>query len=779
VLALINAVLLQALPFENPDRLAFVRGQMSREGAQAYPISYLDIESMAAVSGPAPSAIARDVAGVTGARPYNLTAGAEVEHVLGEMATASYLRVLGVGVQSGRWFSDKEARAPGERVVVIGNDLWQRRFGGRPDAVGSTILLNEQPYTVIGVARPAFTGVSDAAQLWLPLGLSGVMYGPHYVDNREFRWLSAVARLDASTTQEQFANRLDAFSKRLEAAFPKENGKFAFAAQPVTDAYFGGLRRPLLALLAGAALVLLIACSNVANLVLVRAAGRQRDVAVRIAIGASLRRIVQSVAAEMVVMGTIAAVIGTWFAIAASRLIVVSGALPLASFVEVKIDPLMIGATTLLAVGCALVCGIVPAYLASRADPAAALGEASRGSVGGRNRRRLQRALVSAQVAVALTLLIGAGLVTRGFSAFIGRDLGFRADGLASMRVDLVADRYRDNDSYLAFTRALTELARQTPGVSSVALEGPGFPTGGWYLIHVRADVPGSSTVLARRHHVTAGYLSTLGIRLLEGRAFGPSDLPGTADRNIIVSAALAKRIATDGRSVVGRRLVVEGPGGVPLNIVGVAADVVHSGRDPNDTDSDIYIPIEQSPARSPAVLTLFARANIPPATLERRLAEGLKAIDRNVSFYDVASMDERLDRQTTTGRFLMVLMIVFGIVGLVLAAIGTYGVISYGVVQRTREIGVRLALGADAGEIVRVVVVDALIPAGIGAAAGLAMVAALHKTVASLLYGMSAMDPATIAAALGVVGITAVAASVMPARKAARIDPAVTLRSD
>lgn len=779
VLALINAVLLEALPFREPEQLVFVRGEMRREGVRQYPLSYLDVESMSRESGAIAGALTRDVAAVTGPRPFNLTAGDGVEHVSGEMTGAPYLRVLGARVAAGRWFSPDEASPPGQRVVVLGHDLWQRRFDGNLSAIGTTILLNEQPYTIIGVAAEGFTGISDDSQLWLPLGLAGAMYGPHYVENREFRWLSAVARIQDGPYA-RFTESLAGFSRRLEATFPKENGKFFYVAQPMTEAYFGALRKPLYALLGGAILVLLIACTNVANLMLVRATARQRDTAVRVAMGAGSGRLVRAAITEMAAVGGLAALLGVVIAAATSRLIVASGAVPLASFVNVRIDPLILIATSVLGIGCAIAFGAAPLFLASRAAPASVLGEGSRGNAGGRGRRRAQRTLVAVQVAVALMLLVGAGLITRGFAGFLRTDLGFQPDGLLTTRVDLIADRYKDNGQYFSFVRALLDDVRRMPGVDAAAVEGPGYPTGGWFQLHVRPERSDAATSIAvRRHHVSPGYFDALGVRRIEGRDFDDSDVAGGDIRNVVVSKSLAERTFPGGPAV-GQRLKTEGGAPITLQVVGVVDDLEHSGLgDGDETKLDVYLSVFQSPARSPAILTLLVRSDLAPVPLAAALATRLEGIDRNVAFYNTQTMRERLDGQTSTGRFLMVLMTVFGLLGLLLAAVGVYGVISYGVAQRTREIGVHIALGAGSSRIVRDVVISALVPVAAGTVIGLAGVAMLHRFVSSLLYGMSPMDPLTIAAALSVIALAAITASGIPARRASRIDPAVALRAD
>ena len=775
VLALVNAVLFEALPFADPARLVLIRGEARRESVQPYPLSYLDIRDLAKQR-----TLFTEVAAVTGTRPFNLTAGADVEHIFGEMSDASYLRALGLRVAAGRWYSDEEAAPPGVPVVVLSHSLWMRRFGGKTDAIGATLLLNDRPYRVIGVAPEGFAGVSDGAHVWLPIGLSGGLYGAHYTEMRVFRWLSAVARLAPEMSATQYQARLDNLSRTLELSLPGENARVAFASQPITEAYFGSLRRPLYALLAGAVLVLLIGCTNVANLMLARGAARRRETGVRVALGASARQVFQPVAAEMIVVGGVAALLGLGIAAAGSRLIVASGAISLASFTNVSIDWLVVSAAVLLSVLCAIIFGAIPVLGTLRSGVLGVLSEGSRTGTPGRGRQRFQRMLVAAEVAVAVILLVGAGLLSRGFSRYLEKDLGFKPDGLLTLRVDLLSDRYKDNAQYFNFTRRLIDQAKAVPGVDAVAIEGPSLPTGGWFQLHATPDRPGAPSFAMRRHHVSAGYFEALGIQRIAGRDFDDAqDLPVGSARNVIISKTLADR-AFPNETAVGRRFVADGPQPVPLIVVGIVADVEHSGFQSNSqAQLDMYVAVQQSPARSPAVLTLFVRASGPSGGVMQALGEGLKTIDPNVSFYDVRPMSERLREQTAIGRFLMVLMTLFGTVGLLLAAVGVYGVIAYGVAQRRREIGVRIALGAEGGRVAREIVRDAMVPVGAGALIGLAGVAAGYRLVTSLLYGMSPLDLPTLAGAVGVITATGIIASLVPARRASRIDPAEALRVD
>jgi predicted permease len=778
IFSVVRAVLLEALPYRDPGALVFVRGEMRRETLLPYPLSYLDVASLAE-----DSAAFAGVVAVTGARSFNLGAEGEVEHVNGEMTGDGYFRLLGISMAAGRMFDAREAASPGLPVVVLGHDLWTRRFGADPAVVGTTILLNEMPFTVVGVAGEGFSGISDDAQLWLPLGLSHGLYGAHYTEMRQFRWLSAVARLRGGVDAARARDQLARVSTGLQRAFPTDNDRFTYILTSLEDVYFGAQRGPLWSLLAAAGFVLLIACANIANLLLARAAVRRRESAVRVALGASPGRLVRQWFAESAVLAAGGTVAGLALAVWGARAIASSGAVPIPSFRDAGIDQTVLLFAVAVSAGCALVFGTAPALLAARISPRDGMGDGGKGTTAGRSRLRFQRTLVATEVALAVILLSGAGLMRKGFLAFEGADLGFRRDSIVTMRVDLTAERYRQNDAMWALMRRATEEIGRTPGVSAVAVEGPGMPTGGWYQIHFTRDDAATAPedIAARRHHVTPGYLSTLGIRLLAGRDLSAEDVAG-GPRAVVLSQRLANRV-WPGESAVGKQLrgVTAAASATPpplFTVVGVAADVAHAGLDVDAREAvDVYLSAYQSPPRSPALLTFFVRTRADVATLMPTMRQMLAAIDPNLAFYDVQTMRARLDSQTATGRFLVRLMTSFGVLGLLLAAVGVYGVIAYGVAQRTREIGVRVALGASRGTIVRQVVGSGMLPVVIGAVVGLGGVWALERFVRSLLYGVKPSDPVILVGTVALLAGAALGASWFPARRAAGVDPLVALR--
>ena len=779
IFTLVRAVLLDGLPYSDPERLVLIRGLMTREAPEDWPISWLDMEDLGAqqkvFAGLA--AVGDDVA-------FNLGSQGEPEHVAGEMVSAGYFDLLGVRPVAGRTFRPEEDRPPGEaRVVILGHDLWQRRFRGSPAAVGSSLWLNEEPYTVVGVMPPGFHGLTDEAEVWLPAAVAQSALGKHYVEMRRFRWLFGVARLAPQVSVEQAQKEVDGILSRMAQEYPDSNENFSMRLTPLTEAWFGDLRSPLLALLGAAGFVLLIACTNVANLLLARAAARQKEMSVRSALGAGRGRLIRQLLAESLVLSIFGCALGLLFAHWATGFLARSGAIDLRSFVEVRVDPTVAAITVALALLSGVIFGLAPALLGTRVDLQSGLREGDRASSGAPGRRRFQAMLVISEVGLALALLAGAGLMIKGFGRFVETDLGLDPKGVLTMRMDLTGQRYTDSNVYRAFVRELYDRLTAIPGIESVALEGPGIPTGDWhsasYSLEDRPDDQEPVSLL--RHHVTPGYFKTLRIPLIAGRDFTTQDSYQVAPPAMVVSESMAKRF-WPGESAIGKRMK-PGPydSSMPwFTIIGVVADVNHRGLGGEEqSDPDVYSAIFQSPARSPTMVSILARTSQPAANLAPQIQQAVRETAPALTVFDVRTLEERLEEQTARGRSLVLLMTVFAAIAVLLAIIGIYGLLAYMVAQRGREIGIRMALGANRGRVVGLVVKGALVMIVTGLALGFVAVMLLNRFLVSLLYGLDPSDPATLfATALLLLGV-ALAASFVPALQATRISPVTTLRSE
>ena len=776
VFTLVNAVLLRPLPYPDPDGIVFLRGELRRDTPREYPLSVLDLTDAARQE-----QIFAALSPVTGMRPFNLAFGLEVEHVNGEMVSADFFRIFAMPLVHGRPFTAAEAQAPhAVPLAVLSHGFWTRRFGSDPLIVGRTINLNERAFEVVGVAAPGFRGLTGAADLFLPIGMANPVYGPHYTDMRQFRWLSGVARLRPGVTVEQARQAMELWSGNMARAHPQENADLFVRVTSLQDALFGASRAPLLALLGASAFVLLIGCVNVANLLLARGLSREREIAVRRALGAGGGRVLRQFLTESLVLAAPACVAGILTAQMLTAYLAAVWAADFDSFISIALDLRVVVITVAVSCLAALGFGAAPAITAARTTPQRGLGEGSRGTTVSRARRRFQASLVVAEVALALTLLAGAALMSKGFSRFVATELGFNAENLLTLRLDLTADQYRNNGRYWSTLQNVLAAARTAPGVTAAALEGPGYPTGGYFAATFRRHgaPPDAPQVTTLRHHVSPGYFRTLGIPLLSGREFDETDT-ATSPRHVIVSQALAER-TWPGENPIGQRIVSIGPDPPTWTVIGLVGNVRHEGRaSAGEREPDIYLPVFQSAARSPSLVTVLARTETASAALAPTFVEAVKRAAAGLPPFDVMAMTDRLDGQTTRDQLAVRLMLGFAAAALLLAIIGVYGVISYTVTMRTREIGIRCALGATRPQALWMVLGNALWPLVSGILFGLAGVWSLQRFVQSLLYGIDPGDPVILGGASILLLAVGVAASIAPAWRATRIDPVTALRAD
>jgi len=783
VLSVVYGLLLTPLPYADPAALMAVTGSLRRGAAvEPAPMSYLDLEDLRQTGGAFQDLVAR-----SGARSFNLLADGEPEHVEGEYVDDGYFRLLGVAPSPGRGFRREESRSgAGRRVAVVGHALWQRRFAGSTDLRDRTLWLDGEPFQIVGVAPPGFRGLSDVAEVWLPLGLAGQLLAPPYVESRSFRWLSAVGRLAQGASVAQAQQELDARTAALAQRFPDTNAAFGARVKPLVEAWFGDLRRPLAVLLAAAALVLLVACINVANLFLVRAATREQELALRAALGAGRRHVLGRQLTESVALAVLAALAALPLALLVTRGLLAASALDLRSFVHVGLDPSWVAGSVLIAALCGIAFGLPPARAALSVPPRQVLNQGQRGAVGGAG-TRLRSTLLVVQVTLTVLLLVGSGLLVSAFGRLRGSELGFEPAGLLTFRVDLKGPRYASDEAVWSLADEARERIAALPGVSSVALAGPSIPTDGWNGTYADlegepAPPPGEERILIT-HYVTPGYFSTLGIDLVAGRAFGSEDR-GHDGWTLVLSESAARSF-WPGDDPLGKRLRLG-----PLSfdppwrrVVGVVADVRHRGLTGDERPGpDGYIPLLQEPPRRPPVLNFLVRSDGKTAeALAPSLRQVVHDLAPDLPLYDVASMEERLRRQAAQGRFVVLLVSSFTALALILAAVGVYGLVSHEVARRRREIGIRRALGAPATHLLRVVAGRAALHTAMGLALGLAVG---WLWLPRLLHGLLSTDGAAPAVdgrqpllAAAVLLLTALLASLLPLRRALRLHVADVLR--
>jgi len=778
IFSLIDAMRARALPYTEPSRLVQLWGNVMRSRLERRGNSYMDF-----LDWRAQAKSFEDIAAFV-TMTATLSGNDEPQRLSVEFVSAPYFSLLGVAPARGRTFAAQEdvVAAPGF-VLILSDGLWKRRFGADPSVVGARVMLNARPYTVIGVMPPGFKGLSDAAELWAPFAVSAP---PETMNNRGNRGFGTLARLKPGATVASAQQELDAISRQLERQYPATNEKRGVEVSPLDVELFGALRPALLTLMAAVAFVLLIACANVANLLIARSETRRREIAVRTAVGASRGRLVRQLMTESCVLTALGAAAGLLLGRVAVPVLIAQSPVTFPSFVTPDLDLRVAAFTIAVSMACGILVGLVPGLQARNVDLNNALKETARGS-DGRHSQRVRNALVVAELALAVVLLVGAGLMIRSVRNIAALDPGFDPASMVTLRVSVPRASTPPEAAApgapaavpepVVRGQALLERIRAVPGVEAVALGSDlpldGNASAGTYAAEGMAPVTAENSPRGYSHRVSPEFFSTLGIRLLAGRTFNEGELT-PASAVAVVSERVVKRFWA-GQDPIGRRikfgtLTSTSPW---LTIVGVAGEVKYRGLPENPTaDPDIYLPfIDRNQQFSLAV-----RASVQPSSLVAPLRAAIRAADPSIPIYDVSTMADLVAGQTSQSRFTMWLMGVFAAVALTLSVIGIYGVMSYLVSQRTREIGIRLALGAARPDILRLVVGNgARLIAG-GIVIGLAAAFALQRLVASLLYGVTAADAAS-AVAVALLAAVALVACYVPALRATRVDPLRALR--
>ena len=769
IFSAVYAVVLQPLPLRDPSRLLLV-GEIWEGRPQVMSVgNYVDTNA-------AVPDFDNGLAAVNYAN-YNLADETAPERVVGARVTFNYFDVMGVRPMLGRTFSADEDRPGNDQVVVLSHRLWTRRFGGVASAVGRPLRMNGVTYEIVGVMPEWFDLSIDSEELWTPIAFTDAQRAMH-----DEHYLAVYGRLKPGVSRQQAQGRLDAVAARLRHDFPKDDETVSFGMVPFVEQFVGDVRPRLLTLLAAVSLVLLIACGNVANLLLARGAVRAREIAVRTALGAGRGRIVRQLLTESVVLALAAAVAGLVLAREFLTGLMAWSPSNVPRLEQAHIDPIALGFAMAIALASSILCGLAPALRASRRDLHSGLRDGGRGSTGGL-RDRLRGTLIVAEVALSLLLLVGAGLLIRSAIALQRTDTGFEPQGVLSARLTLPTTSFTEPAHIVETLRRIDEAAAAVPGVASAAISsyaamGGGGGTNG--LVPEGREPVAANFINSTLRVITPSFFETMGVRIVRGRNFNEDDRAG-GQRVMIVSARLAA-VAFPGQDPIGKRISCcePGPGGFKT-IIGVAADI--RSRGPAIAPRpEFYLPIAQVPDVAwnwNRTMYVLVRTTGNPSALVQPLNAAVARIDRDLPLFDVKTMDERLARSLATSRFNTLLLTLLGAIGLALAASGIYGVIAYFVSQRTQEIGVRMALGATASSVVRLVLGQALRPVAAGAVLGVAVALGASRVLSSQLFGVSPTDPLTIAAVLATLIGVAMLASIVPARRAAAIDPTRALQSE
>jgi putative ABC transport system permease protein len=771
IFSVIDAALLRSLPYREPGRLVHLWESKRSRDFEQREASYPDFLDWRAQGGE----VFEGLAGYT-PRPFTLADAGEATRARGAAVTANFFDLLGVNAAAGRTFVGGEDGLEAKRVAVISHGLWRRRFGGEPGAVGREVTLDGQAYTVVGVLPADFNfALLGDAEVWTPLAPT-----PDVAARRYMHWLKVVGRLKQDVTLEAAQAHLATVASRVERDDPGAHAGVGLRAVPLQEEFVGPVRPVLFVLLGAVGFVLLIACTNVANLLLARSAARQKEVAIRAALGASRWRVVRQLLTESVLLSLAGGAAGLVLALWGVDLLVALipaaqlSRMPYLQSLSLNRDVLLFACGLSLLTG--VLFGLTPALSASRAELQGALKEGGRSTVS-RGGRRLRDVLVVAEVALALVLLVGAGLLMKSLVTMLRVDPGFDPRGLLTMRVALPPSRYGDDGKAARFYEEALRRVAAVPGVRGAALTSnlPLSGDGGTGTPQVVGrQTPAAELTEAHLRTVSANYFEVMGVPVVKGRAFDARD-DAEAPPVLLVNKTFAERVFP-GEDPVGRRATFKFTSDTQFEIVGVVGDEKVLSLDARTTPV-VYFHTRQGPDSSAA---LVVRTDAPdPLALAPAVRSELRALDPEVPVFAVQTLEQMVagSRAAFVRRYPAYLTGVFACVALLLALVGIYGVVSYSVAQRTHEIAVRVALGARTRDVLRLVLGHGLLLALGGIAVGAAGALALTRLISGLLFGVSAADPAVYGLVALLLAAVALVACLVPARRATKVDPMVALR--
>ncbi len=780
IFSVVNAVLLRPLPYRDPNRLMqvwHVPPAKEFPGMTMFsvsPANYLDWERQNHVF---------ESMAIYGFQSFNITGTDQPQALQASKVSQGFYRTLGVQPWLGRTFTAEEEQPSHNHVVVLGYALWKSAFGGNPKIVGSTISLDDQPYTVVGV-MPAKFKFPDWAQLWAPLGWSDqerVVRGNHNY--------MVIARLRPDTVMQQAQAEMNTISARLQQQYPVDDAGWGAVIIPLREQLVRDMRPALLVLLGAVAFVLLIACANVANLVLAKTVSRRKELAIRAALGATRARILRGVLAETVLLAVAGGALGLLVAHFGIELIVdflVAAHAPRAG--EISLDGWVLVFTLAVSVLAGIIAGLAPAWRYTRNDFDVhealkhAAGRTETES-GGKNTRA---ALVVCEVALSLLLLVGAGLMIRTLWALRGADPGFDAHSVLTMVLPTSATRYPTLEQNIAFWNRLLPQVKGLPGVvyagatDALPLSGDGSTQP--VTVEGRPVLPMAEQPEVGVRILTPGYLEAMRVPLLRGRLVNDGDVAGRLPVAVI-SAAMARQFWPH-EDPIGKHLTLTFFPGIAREVVGVVGDVKMDSLDASSTQSMVYVPLAQMTLPPGEVwrgfaVSLVVRTANAPSSAAAAITAAVHRVDAGQPVMQVETMENMVADSISQQRFTMLLLAAFAGLALLLAAVGIYSVLSYSVRRRVREIGIRMALGAQISDVLRMVVVEGMKPTLLGLAIGLAGALALGRVLSRLIYGVSPADPATFAAVSALLAAVALAASIIPAWRATRVEPVKTLHQE
>jgi putative ABC transport system permease protein len=761
IFSLVNAVLLRSLPYAQPDRLVWVWGNIRNGGnhASVSPLDFLDYRKEN-------TTFEQFAASLSVPLPVNLTGSGEPERLTGAAVTGNYFQALGVQPALGRTFVLDNEITGRDQVTVLSYGLWQKQFGGDPNIVNKTVTLDGKTCLVLGVMPKDFS-VPQPAELWVPMTFD---VKPQ-MKQRKAHFLRPIGRLKPGVTIAQAQADTDAIARRLEELYPETDKSWNLRLVSLQEQVVGNVKPTLFILFGAVGFVLLIACANVANLLLVRAATREREIALRTALGAGRFRIVRQMITESVLLALLGGTLGTLLAVWGVDLLVTLSADNLPPTTQVRIDATVLGFTLLISLLTGVLFGLAPALRTMKLNLSESLKEGGRSGSEGAQRNRTRSVLVVIESAVAVVLLIGAGLLIRSLVELKNTHPGFDAHNLLTMRVDLTEQKYPTPEKTAQFFRELETRIGSLPGVESMGtvseLPLSGQPNDMPYTVEGRPPVASDEVYDDDFRRVNQNYFATLRIPLLRGRNFTAQEVSQSA-KVVIISELLSSQVFPN-EEPLGKRLVL-GMGNQAFEIIGVVGDIRHRSLERKPAAA-MYLPTYDG------WLNVVIRTKGDPLAITAAVRKEVQAIDPDQPIAAVKTMDQWLGTAVAAPRYRTSLLGLFAALALVLAATGIYGVMSYSVTQRTHEIGVRMALGARQLDVLKLVVRQGMVLVLIGVGLGLAGAVALTRVLASLLFGVTAKDPLTFVAVATLLALVAFVACYIPARRATKVDPLVALR--
>ncbi|HEX8174893.1 MAG TPA: ABC transporter permease [Pyrinomonadaceae bacterium] len=767
IFSVVRAVLLSPLQYSHSERLVWIWETNPGADIKEEPASMPNFNDWRTQN-----QSFEEMAGFTNTA-VTMTGDGEPERISTGLITASFFSTLGTQPLMGRSFTDEENGPKGARVAILSHGLWQRRFGSNPKVIGQVITISGNPYQIVGVMPQGFKDPlpvqRNPTEMWIPLAMT---FEPTL---RRSDFLKVVGRLKPGVTIEQARAEMKTITARLEQQYPDTNTGWGTIVIPLQERIVGDVRPAMWVIVGVVGFLLLIACANVANLLLARSAARQQEIAVRRALGAGRLRLIRQFLTESVMLALAGGLMGTLLAMWGVELLTRLGPVNIPRLDEVRLNWMVLLFTLGVSVLTGVIFGLIPALHATNPDLTESLKEGGRSSTEGRRGARLRNALVVAEIAIALVMLIGAGLMVKSFIRLQSVDPGFKPERILAIDFSLPSAKYKENTQQLAFWEQLMGRVSQLPGVERVAAVNTIPFTGGSVLgfsIEGRPEPPTGNTPDAEHRVVTPGYFDAMGIPLVRGSAITEqhnSNSPAVT----VINETMARKYFP-GEDPIGKRINLGNPEKSPwLTVIGIVRDVRQKALN-EEPYPQMYVPYAQFPSRS---MTLLARTSNEPSMLVPAIRSELSSMDKDQPLYNVRTMERVMSESIARQRFSMLLIAIFAGVGLVLASVGIYGVMSYTVAQRTHEIGVRMALGASAGDVLKMVVRQGMLLAVAGTGVGLVASFLLTRFISSLLFNVSASDPLTYLLLSLLLISVALLACLIPARRATRVDPMVALR--